>query len=268
MQHQTQCLSPNSPYFLPLAFLSLLFLFTRTCQPNLTSATAQAPAGVTGLLLHLLLEFFPAVPSSLQSTLLLLVSARDISQRPDKAVGPSQWQVKGQSRRNSQDGKAHRETKAGSQSSKSRVPKGKNGAASRTTQKENHVLKEVFAHAAKKGPRAKAAVPPRDGRSKIVPNPEPGRKRLPRAQEGQPCTPRPHCANWPVRRYRLKARAGVKTRRSCLSFVPQQTIILFHCNLFTNKGSPPNTQSWSLLSSSFVPRLLPSYCVLRPTFYK
>ncbi|CAD7686456.1 unnamed protein product [Nyctereutes procyonoides] len=65
-------------------------------------------------------------------------------------------------------GKTHRKTKAGSRNSKSTIPKGENGAAS-PAKKENHVPKEVVAHAAKEGPKAKAAAPPNSGRSKTLP---------------------------------------------------------------------------------------------------
>ena len=65
-------------------------------------------------------------------------------------------------------GETHRETKAGSRNSKSTIPKGKNGAAS-PAKKENRVPKEVVAHAAKEGPKAKAAAPPNGGRSKMLP---------------------------------------------------------------------------------------------------
>ncbi|CAK7307322.1 Histone H1.8 [Vulpes lagopus] len=64
-------------------------------------------------------------------------------------------------------GETHRKTKAGSQNSKSTIPKGTNGAAS-PAKKENRAPKEV-AHAAKEGPKAKAAAPPNGGRSKTLP---------------------------------------------------------------------------------------------------
>uniref|UniRef100_A0A8C0T9Y1 Histone H1.8 n=1 Tax=Canis lupus familiaris TaxID=9615 RepID=A0A8C0T9Y1_CANLF len=102
--------------------------------------------------------------------------ARKVSQQPDKATqalpratGPSgKSKVKG--RRNSQGGETHRKTKAGSRNSKSTIPKvgGTNGAAS-PAKKENRVPKEVIAHAAKEGPKAKAAAPPNGGRSKMLP---------------------------------------------------------------------------------------------------
>nr|XP_055198682.1 histone H1.8 [Nyctereutes procyonoides] len=97
--------------------------------------------------------------------------ARKVSQQPDKAtqalpraMGPSgKSKVKG--RRNSQ---GRCKTKAGSQNSKSTIPKGTNGAAS-PAKKENRVPKEVIAHAAKEGPKAKAAAAPNGGRSKTLP---------------------------------------------------------------------------------------------------
>ncbi|KAF3828893.1 hypothetical protein GH733_003157 [Mirounga leonina] len=49
--------------------------------------------------------------------------------------------------------------------------KGKNGTASPAKKKENHVPKEVVAHAAKAGPKAKATALPRGGGSKTVPEP-------------------------------------------------------------------------------------------------
>ncbi|XP_035577892.1 LOW QUALITY PROTEIN: histone H1.8-like [Zalophus californianus] len=103
--------------------------------------------------------------------------ARKASQQPDKATrappsatGPSgKSKVKG--RRKSQGGEAHRKTKAGSQSAKPTVPKAKKGTASPAKKRENHVPKEVIAHAAKVGPKAKAAALPRAGGSKMVPEP-------------------------------------------------------------------------------------------------
>ncbi|CAD7675208.1 unnamed protein product [Nyctereutes procyonoides] len=79
--------------------------------------------------------------------------ARKVSQQPDKATralpratGPSgKSKVKGR-----------------------RKAKGKNGAAS-PAKKENHVPKEVVAHVAKEGPKAKVAAPPNGGRSKTLP---------------------------------------------------------------------------------------------------
>ena len=100
-------------------------------------------------------------------------------------MGPSQChrttgksKVKG--RRKSQGGKAHRKTKAGSLSEKSTVPKGKSGAASPAKKKENHVPKEFIAYAAKEGSEAKAAAPPRGGRSKAVPEPLPRKTEAPK----------------------------------------------------------------------------------------
>lgn len=62
--HQTQNpanVCPQTfPHFLPLAFLSLLFLLTQTCQPNLASATAQVRPVVNRLLPALPSEFSPA----------------------------------------------------------------------------------------------------------------------------------------------------------------------------------------------------------------
>lgn len=58
IEHKTQSLSPDIPHSRPLAFLSQLFLFMQTCQPNLTSATAQVPTVISGLLPDLLSEFF------------------------------------------------------------------------------------------------------------------------------------------------------------------------------------------------------------------
>ncbi|XP_004401430.1 PREDICTED: histone H1oo-like [Odobenus rosmarus divergens] len=103
--------------------------------------------------------------------------ARKASQQPDKATwappsatGPSgKSKVKG--RRKSQGGEAHRETKAGSRSVKPTVPKAKKGTTSPAKKKENHVPKEVIPHAAKVGPKAKAAALPRAGGSKMVPEP-------------------------------------------------------------------------------------------------
>ncbi|XP_047564507.1 histone H1.8 [Lutra lutra] len=103
--------------------------------------------------------------------------ARKASQQPDKApwAPPSatglseKSNVKG--RRKSQGGEAPRKTKAGSQSVKSTVPKGKNGAASPAKKKENHIPREVIAHVAKEGPKAKASARPRGGGSKMVPEP-------------------------------------------------------------------------------------------------
>uniref|UniRef100_A0A8C7ELI5 Uncharacterized protein n=1 Tax=Neovison vison TaxID=452646 RepID=A0A8C7ELI5_NEOVI len=103
--------------------------------------------------------------------------ARKASQQPDKApwAPPSATglsensKVKG--RRKSQGGEAPRKTKAGSQSVKSTVPKGKNGVASPAIKKENHIPKEVIAHVAKEGPKAKASARPRGGGSKTVPEP-------------------------------------------------------------------------------------------------
>ncbi|XP_027442761.1 histone H1.8 [Zalophus californianus] len=103
--------------------------------------------------------------------------ARKASQQPDKATrappsatGPSgKSKVKG--RRKSQGGETHRKTKAGSRSAKPTVPKAKKGTASPAKKKENHVPKEVVAHAAKAGPKAKAAALPRAGGSKMVPEP-------------------------------------------------------------------------------------------------
>ncbi|XP_045668239.1 histone H1.8 [Ursus americanus] len=99
--------------------------------------------------------------------------ARKASRQPDKATrappsatGPS-GKSKVKVRRKSQG----RKTKAGSRSAKSTVPKGKNGAASPAKKKENHVPKEFVACAAKEGPKAKAAAPPRGGGSKTVPEP-------------------------------------------------------------------------------------------------
>lgn len=102
---------------------------------------------------------------------------RKASQQPDKATwappsatGPSgKSQVKG--RRKSQGCEAHRKTKAGSRSAKPTVPKAKKGTASPAKKKENHVPKEVVAHAAKVGPKAKATALPRAGGSKMVPEP-------------------------------------------------------------------------------------------------
>ncbi|XP_004738751.1 histone H1.8 [Mustela putorius furo] len=103
--------------------------------------------------------------------------ARKASQQPDKApwAPPSatglseKSKVKG--RRKSQGGEAPRKTKAGSQSVKSTVPKGKNGVASSAIKKENHIPKEVIAHVAKEGSKAKAPARPRGGGSKTVPEP-------------------------------------------------------------------------------------------------
>ncbi|GAB5568303.1 heterochromatin protein 1-binding protein 3 isoform X1 [Prionailurus iriomotensis] len=106
-----------------------------------------------------------------------LSEAKKASQQPDKATQdlPSATGPRGKSkvkgRRSNQDGEAHRKTKAGSQNSKSTVPKDKNSVASPAKKKENKVLKEVVACGAKVGPKAKATAPPRASGSKTVPAP-------------------------------------------------------------------------------------------------
>uniref|UniRef100_A0A8C0JYD3 Histone H1.8 n=1 Tax=Canis lupus dingo TaxID=286419 RepID=A0A8C0JYD3_CANLU len=93
--------------------------------------------------------------------------ARKVSQQPDKATqalpratGPSgKSKVKG--RRNSQ-GRCVSGVRGALGTG------GTNGAAS-PAKKENRVPKEVIAHAAKEGPKAKAAAPPNGGRSKMLP---------------------------------------------------------------------------------------------------
>ncbi|XP_019501497.1 PREDICTED: histone H1oo [Hipposideros armiger] len=104
--------------------------------------------------------------------------ARKAPQQPDKATnaplgasGP-QGKSKVKGRRSSPDAKAHRRTKAGSQSSKPTVTKSKSGAASQAKKKmENKVPKEAAAQGAGEGPKAKAAAPPKGGGSKTVPVP-------------------------------------------------------------------------------------------------
>uniref|UniRef100_A0A673TZW0 Histone H1.8 n=1 Tax=Suricata suricatta TaxID=37032 RepID=A0A673TZW0_SURSU len=110
-----------------------------------------------------------------------LSEAKEASQQPNKAMQalPSATSPMGKSkvkgRRSNQDGEVHRKMKAGSQSSKSTVPKvgDKNTAASPAKRKENKVPKEVVAHGATAGPKAKAKATalPRTGGSKTVPAP-------------------------------------------------------------------------------------------------
>ncbi|XP_004395715.1 PREDICTED: histone H1oo [Odobenus rosmarus divergens] len=99
--------------------------------------------------------------------------ARKASQQPDKATRapPSATGPSGKSKIKGGRKSQGRKTKAGSRSAKPTVPKAKKGTASPAKKKENHVPKEVVAHAAKAGPKAKAAALPRAGGSKMVPEP-------------------------------------------------------------------------------------------------
>nr|KAF6420413.1 hypothetical protein HJG59_006106 [Molossus molossus] len=107
--------------------------------------------------------------------------ARKAPRQPDKAAeapsgasGPyGKSKVKG--RKNSPgDAKAHKKTKAGTQSSKSTVTKGENGVVSAAKKKTgNKVPKEATAQGAREGSKAKAAAAaaPKDSGSKTVPVP-------------------------------------------------------------------------------------------------
>ncbi|XP_019680672.2 histone H1.8 [Felis catus] len=123
-----------------------------------------------------------------------LSEAKKASQQPDKATQdlPSATGPRGKSkvkgRRSNQDGEAHRKTKAGSQNSKSTVPKDKNSVASPAKKKENKVLKEVVACGAKVGPKAKATAPPRASGSKTVPAPLARKTGAPKGPR-KPCMP-------------------------------------------------------------------------------
>ncbi|XP_006917742.1 histone H1oo [Pteropus alecto] len=105
--------------------------------------------------------------------------ARKAPQLPDKATNapPGASELHGKSkvkgRRNSPaDAKAHRKTKAGSQSSKPTVTKGENGDASLAKKKMgNKVPKEAAAQGAGEGLKAKAAAPPKGSGSKTAPAP-------------------------------------------------------------------------------------------------
>ncbi|KAM7064322.1 histone H1.8 [Molossus nigricans] len=95
------------------------------------------------------------------------------TEAPSGASGPyGKSKVKG--RKNSPgDAKAHKKTKAGTQSSKSTVSKGENGVVSAAKKKTgNKVPKEATAQGASEGSKAKAAAAaPKDSGSKTVPVP-------------------------------------------------------------------------------------------------
>ncbi|XP_045687870.1 histone H1.8 [Phyllostomus hastatus] len=123
--------------------------------------------------------------------------ARKVPQEPDKATkgprGPirprGKSKVKG--RKNSPaDDKAHRKTKAGTQSSKATVAKGENGAvfpAKKMT--GSTVPKEAAAQGAGQRPKAKgAAAPPKDGVSKTVTAPPARKTEVPKGP-GRPGVP-------------------------------------------------------------------------------
>lgn len=95
---------------------------------------------------------------------------------PDKATNapPGASEPHGKSkvkgRRNCPDAKAHRKTKAGSQSSKPTVTKGKNGDASLAKKKmKNKVPKETAGQGTGEGLKAKATAPPKGSGSKTAP---------------------------------------------------------------------------------------------------
>ncbi|XP_030164955.1 LOW QUALITY PROTEIN: histone H1.8-like [Lynx canadensis] len=124
-----------------------------------------------------------------------LSEARKASQQPDKASQtlPSAPGSSGKSKvkgtRRSQDGEAHMNTKARSQSSKSTVPKGKISDASPAKKKESEVPKEAVAQGANVGPRVKAAASLRGGGSKTE---HLARKtQAPKGPEGPACPHRP-----------------------------------------------------------------------------
>ncbi|XP_043409182.1 LOW QUALITY PROTEIN: histone H1.8-like [Prionailurus bengalensis] len=126
-----------------------------------------------------------------------LSEARKASQQPDKASQtlPSAPGFSGKSKvkgtRRSQDGEAHMNTKARSQSSKSTVPKGKISDASPAKKKESEIPKEAVAQGANVGPRVKAAAPLRGGGSKTVPEHLARKTEAPKGPEGPACPHRP-----------------------------------------------------------------------------
>lgn len=85
--------------------------------------------------------------------------------------------------------------------------KGKNGATSSDRKKmENKVSKEVAAHGATEGMKAKAPAPPEGGTSKMAPVPLTRKAEAPKDPENMAFPPRPHHPMWPIRRQQLRVR--------------------------------------------------------------
>ncbi|XP_036288266.1 histone H1.8 [Pipistrellus kuhlii] len=114
--------------------------------------------------------------------------ADKVPKAPPGASGPyGKLKVKGK-KDSSADAKAHRNAKAGTQSSKPTVPKSENGVAAPAKKKTgNKALKEAAAQGARKGPKAKAAAAaaataaaPKDGEPKAGPGPPKRKTEAPR----------------------------------------------------------------------------------------
>lgn len=89
------------------------------------------------------------------------------------------------------------------------------------------------------GAEAKAIASSEASGPQGVPRHWPERQRPPRAQEGLACPPRPCHPKWPVRQ-KPSAQGGVeRDGDTAWVFTCQQTIPLFHCNLFIKKDFFP-----------------------------
>nr|XP_044611117.1 histone H1.8 isoform X2 [Equus asinus] len=146
-----------------------------------------------------------------------LGEARKAPSQPDKATrappsasGPGRKsKVKGG--RSSQDAEAHRRTKAGSQSSKPTVTKGKSATASPARKKVgNKVPKEATAQGAREGPKVRATAPSKGSGSKTMPAPLAGKTEAPKDPR-RPCTStKASTSNVASKKPEPRARGGVE----------------------------------------------------------
>uniref|UniRef100_A0A9L0IE88 Histone H1.8 n=1 Tax=Equus asinus TaxID=9793 RepID=A0A9L0IE88_EQUAS len=109
------------------------------------------------------------------------------------------------------DAEAHRRTKAGSQSSKPTVTKGKSATASPARKKVgNKVPKEATAQGAREGPKVRATAPSKGSGSKTMPAPLAGKTEAPKDPR-RPCTStKASTSNVASKKPEPRARGGVE----------------------------------------------------------